>query len=48
VCPECGDTSTRIRDHLKSKHGITTVDMANIAIIKTNQYGKQPVVVNRV
>jgi hypothetical protein len=47
VCPECGDTSSRIKDHLKSKHGITDVDMANIAIIKTNQYGKQPVVVTR-
>ena len=35
ICPECGQKVSKIKDHLKSRHGITEVDVAKIEVIKT-------------
>ena len=37
VCPECGQRVSKIKDHLKSRHGITEVDVTKIDVIKTKQ-----------
>ena len=37
ICPECGQRVSKVKDHLKSVHGITEVDLTQIEVIKTKK-----------
>ena len=36
ICPECGKTVSKIRDHMKAVHGISDVDKDSITTVTVN------------
>ena len=34
ICPECGKTISKIREHLKTVHSVASVNMAEIEVVK--------------